>query len=82
LRLKLGPIDERLRRARRQRERATGAHLSSRIWGVLGGETRRSFFPDDLSRTRVGATTGMLTPTASPITVPTPQFVGIIALPL
>jgi 6-phosphogluconolactonase len=30
----------------------------------------------------IDATTGRLSPTASPITVPTPQFVGIIALPL
>jgi 6-phosphogluconolactonase len=30
----------------------------------------------------IDGTTGKLTPTASPITVPTPQFVGIIGLPL
>lgn len=30
----------------------------------------------------IDATTGRLTPTASPITVPTPQFVGIVELPL
>ena len=31
---------------------------------------------------KIDPTTGKLSPTASPITVPTPQFVGIIALPL
>ncbi len=30
----------------------------------------------------IDETTGRLTPTASPITVPTPQFIGIVALPL
>jgi 6-phosphogluconolactonase len=30
----------------------------------------------------IDGTTGKLTPTASPITVPTPQFIGIVALPL
>lgn len=30
----------------------------------------------------IDATTGKLTPAAAPITVPTPQFVGIVALPL
>jgi len=30
----------------------------------------------------IDTTTGLITPTASPINVPTPQFVGIIALPL
>lgn len=30
----------------------------------------------------INPTTGKLTPTAAPITVPTPQFVGILALPL
>ena len=30
----------------------------------------------------IDATTGRLTPTATPITVPTPQFVGIVELPL
>jgi len=31
---------------------------------------------------KIDTTTGKLSPTASPITVPTPQFVGIVALPL